>query len=147
MDALRLLLCRIGSERFALPADQVERVERMAALTPLPEAPLGIAGLLNLRGAVLPVVDPRPRLGAPSPAIDPDQHLIVVAAGERYLLWVDRVEQLIALGPEQVDALDRGRAAGLTGGIARIEGVPVPILSLAALAPGPILATSSRSGR
>src|SRR2546425_9177325 len=137
MDAPRLLLCRIGAGRFALPADQVERVERMAALTPLPEAPLGIAGLLNLRGAVLPVVDPRPRLGAPSPAIDPDQHLVVVAAGERYLLWVDRVEQLIALPPEQVDAIDGGRAAGLTGGVARIDGAPMPILSLAALAPGP----------
>jgi len=145
MDAARLLLCRIGPARFALPAEQVERVERMAALTPLPGAPPGIAGLLNLRGAVLPVVDPRPRLGAPSLPIDPDQHLVVVVAGERYLLWVDRVEQLIALRPEQVDVLDGGRTAGLTGAVARIDNAPVPILSLAALAPGPILAAPSAS--
>src|SRR5215211_27247 len=71
-----LVICRVGNICVALPGLAIERVIPMAALTTLPDAPHGIAGILNVGGAVLAVMDPRPRLGQPSPEFHPDQRLI-----------------------------------------------------------------------
>jgi purine-binding chemotaxis protein CheW len=136
----QLLLLRIGQRRYALPAEAVERVERMAALIPLPDAPPGVAGVLNLRGALLPVVDPRPRLGMPTPGADPSQHLVVVAAEGRYLLWVDGVDRIVrppSVGSGSI-ALGAGRA--VVASMVRLDDETVPVLSPAALDPGPIVA-------
>jgi chemotaxis signal transduction protein len=95
-DDTLLLVVTIGARRFALPAAAIVRVLPMAAPIPLPDAPPGVVGALPFRGAILPVVDPRPRLGQPGVAPRPEQHLIAVAAEARYLLWVDRAETVVA---------------------------------------------------
>ena len=132
-----LLIVRVGSQRYALPAAAVERILPMAALTPLPGTPRDVAGLLNLHGDVLPVVDPRPHLagiaagnaarGAPA-APDPSQHLVVVVAQTRYLLWVDEAEQVFV------------PVASSMIGVVRLGGAVVPVLSPESLDPGPLLA-------
>src|SRR5262245_5917412 len=61
--ACSLVVVRLGDRLFALPTVTVERILRMAALVALPGASNGVAGALNLHGVLLPVVDPRPRLG------------------------------------------------------------------------------------
>src|SRR5437588_12158832 len=83
--AFGVLVGRIGHQRFALPAGAVERILPMAALTPLAGAPPGVAGLLNLRGDVLAVIDPRPRLGLATPPHKPEQHLVLASAATRFL--------------------------------------------------------------
>jgi purine-binding chemotaxis protein CheW len=81
-----------ASQTFALPAESVEQVLRMAAPTAVPGAPPYLRGLLNLRGALVPVVDVRVRLGDPARPARPGDHLLVAAeGGRRVALVVDRV--------------------------------------------------------
>jgi purine-binding chemotaxis protein CheW len=131
-----LLLLRLGEHVYALPAEAVERVERMAALIPLPDAPAGIAGVLNLRGELLTVVDPRPRLGLPTPPPDPGQHLVVVANGGRYLLWVDGVDRIVRVPPADLGAVEAAGERAVTPSMARLREQTVPVLSPTALEPG-----------
>ena len=137
-----LLIGRLGERRFALPATSVERILRMAAITPLPDAPPGIAGVLDLHGSVLPVVDPRPRLGLPPATPDVDQHLVVLAAATRYLLWVDRVEAIEAVPAGAFDAVDAGGGPGVAPQVVRLAGAVLPVLSPTALDPGPVVQPS-----
>jgi len=58
-----MLLLRLGGRRFLLPLEQVEEINRPLPLTPLPVGPAYLAGLANLRGRVLCVVDPALRMG------------------------------------------------------------------------------------
>lgn len=137
-----LLIVRVGSQRFALPAAAVERILPMAALTPLPGAPRNVAGLLNLHGGVVPVVDPRPHLagvaltnsagssGSAPAEPDASQHLVVMVAQTRYLLWVDAAEQVFA------------SPARPTASVVRLGDAVVPVLSPESLDPGPLLATA-----
>ena len=60
-----LLVFRLAGEQYALPVPDVAEVVPRASLTRLPGAPDGILGMLRLRGALLPVVDLRTRLGLP----------------------------------------------------------------------------------
>jgi purine-binding chemotaxis protein CheW len=142
-----LMIGRVGGRLFALPAASVERVVRMAALTPLPAAPPGIVGVLNFRGKALPAVDPRPRLGCPSPAFHPSQRLIVVTAGTRYLLWVDEIERIVAVESDALDPVGPADDGALTPFMARLEGLVIPVLSPDALDPGFAVRGSGRGVR
>jgi chemotaxis-related protein WspB len=63
------LLCEVDRARYALDVRQVAEVLPLVRIQPTPEAPAQVAGLLNYRGAPVPVVDLSMLLvGRPSPA-------------------------------------------------------------------------------
>jgi chemotaxis signal transduction protein len=138
-----LLIGRLGRQEYAVPVSRIERVLRMAALVPLPEAPASVAGLLDLHGDLLPVVDPRPAVGQPPAAPHPDQRLIVIAGSRRYALWVDGVERIVAVPPADLRALSAGGGRGPSAAVAQLAGSVVPVLSPEALDPGPIVGGAS----
>jgi chemotaxis signal transduction protein len=141
LTSVSLLVVRLGDRLFALPTEAVERILRMAALVALPGASNGVAGALNLHGVLLPVVDPRPRLGIDPVGISPGQRLIVVSAGDRYLLWVDGVEELFVAQANEIDGVELGAEGAITPSVARLDGLAMPVLSAEALDPGPIVRT------
>lgn len=143
-DIARLLLMlRVGSQSLALPARAVERILPMAAPIPLPEAPEGVMGLLNIQGAVVPVLDPRPALGEATPRIHPAQHLVLVSCQNRFLLWVDRVEQIVEADAWHDNTTLLGGDRRLIAHLAQIAGETIPVLSPEALAPGAVLPPAS----
>ncbi|MBI3977186.1 MAG: purine-binding chemotaxis protein CheW [Chloroflexi bacterium] len=77
-DTVPLLVFELIGQRYALAISHVREVLPRAALTRLPGAPPAVAGILRLRGALLPILDLRQRLGLP-PAVPAVGHRIVVA--------------------------------------------------------------------
>ena len=51
------VLFHLGEERYALDAGQVAEVLPLVAVTPIPHAPGGVAGIFNYRGAPVPAID------------------------------------------------------------------------------------------
>jgi chemotaxis-related protein WspB len=51
------LLFQLGQDRYALDTSQVAEVLPLVAITPIPQAPAGVAGLFNYRGAPVPAID------------------------------------------------------------------------------------------
>jgi chemotaxis signal transduction protein len=126
----------LGSRTVAIPALNVERVLRMAAITPLPDLAPGIAGVVNLHGEILPVVDPRPIFGLPTPLPHPDQHLVVLAARTHYMLWVDRIERVVTAAVEDIVGMDVPASQPHAPFLLRLKGEVIPALSPHALDPG-----------
>jgi purine-binding chemotaxis protein CheW len=87
----RYLVFTLGSDDFALDASMVRELLRPPRLTRVPGAPAALAGLANLRGTALPVLDLR-RVVRPDlePATEPNR-VVVAEAGEAVGLMVDRV--------------------------------------------------------
>ena len=56
-DTSHRFALRVGADRFAIRLDEVLEVVPMCQLAPYPEAPPWVAGLLNLHGALVPVLD------------------------------------------------------------------------------------------
>jgi purine-binding chemotaxis protein CheW len=97
---------RLDRQLYALPLDHVERALRMVAITPVPEAPPWIAGVINLQGKVIPTVDLRQRLGQPSREAHVDDRLLVVQAPERTVaVMVDEVAEVLAVPAQQVEPI------------------------------------------
>jgi purine-binding chemotaxis protein CheW len=59
----QLLRLAIGSQHYAVPIDVVREILKLGRLTQLPRMPAFVRGVMNLRGAVVPVIDLCERLG------------------------------------------------------------------------------------
>ncbi len=83
----------------------VREIRGWTPATPLPRSPGFVRGVINLRGAVLPIVDLASRLGFA--ATEPTQrHVIIVAQiGKQIVgLLVDAVSDILTVGDEMVQA-------------------------------------------
>lgn len=92
----------VDQQRYALPLEHVKRALRMVALTPVPDAPVWVNGVINMAGQVIPVIDLRQRLGHPQrePEIE-DRLLVVQIQAQTVALVVDEVLQVLELALHQ----------------------------------------------
>jgi purine-binding chemotaxis protein CheW len=82
---IRLLQFSLDEQLYALNLDDVERVVRAVELRPLPGSPPVIRGIFSLHGRIVPVADPRYRLGLPRNEIGLEDRIIVAHASSRLL--------------------------------------------------------------
>jgi chemotaxis-related protein WspB len=106
---MKVLVFHIGDERYALPLAAVLRVLPAARAKPLPGAPEYVAGLLDLHGAPLPVIDLSRLAGCPAREVRYDTRILLVDVpadgGERRLgLLAERVAGIETLSADPVDA-------------------------------------------
>ncbi len=92
-----MVVIDLAGSAYGLPAGAVRRVQRAPeALTPLPGAADGLAGMLAMRGGAVPVLDLRRRLGLPPGGAESCRRLVVVeAGGARAGLLVDGATRLV----------------------------------------------------
>jgi purine-binding chemotaxis protein CheW len=96
-----LVVFSLDDQRYALALACVQRAIRVVAITPLPEAPAIVLGIIDLRGVVIPVIDIRQRFNRPPRNIRLSDHLIVATAGKRTVaLLVDETKGVIEASPE-----------------------------------------------
>ena len=119
-----VLVFEVEGQTYALPTTDVRELVRAVAITPLPNAPPAIEGVVNVRGRVLPVLDVRARFGLPAKELDPYDHFIVATAGTRgVILRVDRASHLALIDETAIQTPDTlGASAKYVAGVARIDG-------------------------
>ncbi len=113
---MKVLVFHIGADRYALPLAAVARVLPVAALKQVPQAPAYVAGLMDLHGTPVPVIDLSTLAGMPPAQIWVDTRIILVdypVAG--------RVE-VLGLQAEHVAGVESVDTAALRE--AGIEGAP-----------------------
>jgi purine-binding chemotaxis protein CheW len=94
---------KVGGAEYALPASEVLQMESFTGATPVPGAPPHVAGLVQVRGRVVPVVDARTRFGLPRAERTLDSRVVVGQLGSRTVgLLVDSAREVLKLTPEQL---------------------------------------------
>jgi purine-binding chemotaxis protein CheW len=89
---------RVGTADYALPAAQVLHLESFESATHVPGAPAYVAGLVQVRGRVIPVLDLRTRFGLPPIERTIDHRVVVVQVGNRVAgLLVDSSREVLQL--------------------------------------------------
>ena len=95
-----LVVFALDGQRYALALDCVQRSIHAVAITPLPEAPAIVLGIIDLGGAVIPVINMRRRFHHPPRDIRLSDHLLVAAAGLRTVaLLVDETQGVTEVAP------------------------------------------------
>jgi purine-binding chemotaxis protein CheW len=131
---LEVLLVQIEQELYALPSASVREVARYRPWTPVPGAPSTLPGIINQRGMILPIVEPRPLLGLEQTELTRAARLVIVVHNEIGMaLLVEAVLDLMAFPARAVEpvpaALDPARAR-LLRGVLHLEHRPIGLLDL-----------------
>jgi purine-binding chemotaxis protein CheW len=98
----------IDREVFAVPVETVLEILDMRPMFRLPEAPAYLAGLIDVRGRAVPVIDLRIKLGLPAAVANESTRILVLevpVAGRRLVLGLvaDRVFEVAAFGARQIE--------------------------------------------
>ncbi len=100
---LKIVCFKLGGETFAVDIMRVREIIKPLRLSRLPEAPAFVEGVINLRGAVIPVLDLRKRFCMQEP-LDPTNHrLLIVMIGRRPVgLAVDAVTEVVTVAVNDI---------------------------------------------
>jgi purine-binding chemotaxis protein CheW len=124
----------IGGQLFGLPISRVQDVFMPERLTRVPLASSEIAGVLNLRGRIVTVIDMRARLGLPKNADGKVPMAVGVdLRGESYGLLIDQIGEVLRLseaGCEENPVNLDPRMAKLAGGVHRLDGQLMVVLDV-----------------
>lgn len=123
---VQIVAFEVGRQRFGVPAAAVERVVRAVATTPAPKAPAVIAGMINVAGEPVAVLDLRRRFGQRPKPVALDEVMILARVRARSVaIRADRVTGIVEADPGDVRAAGRvtAMAAEVAGVLALPEGL------------------------
>ena len=99
----KYLIFKIGNESYGIEIKHVTEIIGMQGITPVPELPEHIKGIINLRGQIIPVMDVRTRFKMPQIDYDDRTCIIVVDVENVSIgLIVDIVSEVITIEEENV---------------------------------------------
>jgi purine-binding chemotaxis protein CheW len=127
----------------ALDAAGIQEVIRLGALTPVWHAPAEVAGIVNLRGKTVTILDLGLRLGFPKSISTRDSRVFIIEDRNEFVgLLVDRVDEVVEVERDQWQAPPAnvpGGQARFFQGVYRTSGRVITVLD-----PGPILSEGLR---
>jgi len=104
----QFLTFTLGEEVFAMDIRTVREIIQYGPMTTVPLMPGFVRGVINLRGAVVPVIDLQARFGRPTAKVGKKTCIVIFDAlrdGERVELglMVDAVSEVIEIAPGQIE--------------------------------------------
>ena len=101
--AKEYLTFRLGQEEYGIDILKVQEIRGYEAPTRIAHAPAFIKGVINLRGAIVPIVDLRIKFNLPSVTYDPFTVVIILNVLNRIVgIVVDSVSDVLALTPNEI---------------------------------------------
>lgn len=99
----QLVVFKLGEEEFGVNINQVREIVRLVPITPIPRAPEFIEGVVNLRGAVLAVIDLAKRLEVPAHPRSGKTRIVVVEWEDNTVgMIVDEVLEVLRIPTEKI---------------------------------------------
>jgi len=133
-EILQLVSFQLGLEEFAIDILGVQEIIRFVEITPVPNAPYYVEGVVNLRGKVIPIINLRSRFGLSAAESTKDTRIIVVEVEHSILGFiVDSVEEVLRLPANVIEpppTTGRGGSDDFHKGVGRVEGRLLILLDL-----------------
>ena len=102
-DTLEIIAFRLHEQEFCVKTTTIREIRGWAPVTPMPHTPPYVLGLINLRGAVIPVIDMACRLGMKM--TEPSERAAIIVtdiAGKLVGLLVEQVSDMMTIKSEDL---------------------------------------------
>jgi purine-binding chemotaxis protein CheW len=130
-----LISFRIGAQEFCVDIMAVREIRGWTAATALPQSPSFVKGVINLRGAVLPIVDLAARLGFETGETSDRNVIIVAQIGEQVVgLLVDAVSDILTVTDDVIQPTS-DTAKTFVRGLLAIDGRMISLIGLERVLP------------
>lgn len=108
MSYVKYLIFKIENRKYAIDLVHVNGTEQNYSISPIPDAPFGVSGVINLRGKLIPVYSLRQRFGLDPEITDPGKSaLIARTSGIMVAYEVDNVEFIEELDDSTIKEMPR----------------------------------------
>ncbi len=102
--ASQYLTFAVNNQDFGIEILRVQEIKNFSRVTPIPNMPACIKGVMNLRGTVVPIVDLRNKFSMPFAEYDQFTVIIVVNVGGRVMgLVVDAVSDVLDINSDEIE--------------------------------------------
>lgn len=102
-DASQFLTFSLGDEEYGVDILKVQEIKGYVPTTRIPNAPLDVSGVLNLRGTIVPIVDLRRKFGLHSTDYNQFTAIVVVVVQQRVMgMIVDSVSEVVSIPPGDI---------------------------------------------
>lgn len=103
IPTLQQLTFSLADEEYGIDILAVREIRGWSRVTRIPQAPAYLLGVLNLRGAIVPIMDLRLRFGLERETYGDNTVVIVVAIAERLFgIVVDAVSDVVDIDPAAI---------------------------------------------
>lgn len=128
----QLVVFILDEQQYALNLSCVERIVRAVEVTPLPDAPEEVLGVINVEGRVIPVLNTRKRLGLPERELELHDLFIIVSENGRTLALVaDQVRPVLEIPVQEVVSPDRVLpGTGYVQSVAKVDDGMIVVLTI-----------------
>ena len=93
----------VGEQNYCVDIMAVREIKAWTGITALPNSPAHIRGVINLRGAIVPVIDLRKRFGQEFTEPTPSHVIVIVAVGDiQNGLLVDGVSDIVTVNRKDI---------------------------------------------
>ncbi len=96
-EMVEVVVFGIDKEEYALDIDSVQEIIKYCEITPIPEAPEFVEGMINLRGSVIPILSLPDRLGFSKQVTQESKILVTIIGDEKIGLFVDEVKEILCV--------------------------------------------------
>ena len=104
-DGSQFLTFTLQDEEFGIEILRVQEIKGLSRITPIPNMPPYIRGVMNLRGTVVPIIDLRAKFSMPEAEYNQFTVIIVVTIGEKVMgLVVDAVSDVLNVGEDKIES-------------------------------------------
>ncbi|MEC5400241.1 chemotaxis protein CheW [Uliginosibacterium sp. H1] len=138
MGTQQYLTFTLGNELFALPIAPIREIIEFPGLTEIPLTPAFLRGVINLRGAVVPVIDLSVRFGRTATEIARRTCIVIVEVNIEDSVHplgviVDTVSEVLEVDPNQIEqrpGFGAGLRADFVAGMLNLGGRFVVVLDV-----------------
>lgn len=125
------LAFRLGDQTYGLEISTVREIVRTPEITPVPQSPEHVSGVMNLRGRIVPVIDLRKKLSCPVTASPKSRVLVMTREGRLTGFLVDQASEVLKIAPADIEPSPKlfgDEVEGYVTGIAKHRGKLVVLL-------------------
>lgn len=113
-DVRQLVCFRLAEGSYALDIKFVREINRLTDVTAIPTAPDFVEGIINLRGAIVPVVNLGLRFGLAETEHSKDARVVVIESNGHTLgMVVDEVSEVLRLSGDEIEPADNMTSSGI----------------------------------
>lgn len=105
MSDIQMVVFKLNDEEYGIEINQVQEIVRMMNITNIPNAPIFVEGIVNLRGSIVPIIDLKKRFyGTKTENTEHTRIIVVKVETKTFGLITDEVAEVIQLSHENIDA-------------------------------------------
>jgi len=139
----------IDNAQYGVDIMAVREIKEWSNVTRLPKQPDYVRGVLNLRGAMVPIVDLRCRFGEGRTETTPTHIIIIVRIDDREIgLLADRVLDIVSFKRDEIKPVPRtarDATSDFLSGLVTIDGALIALIDLSRLLSLPEVDAASAS--